>query len=170
MSDNVRVWIRALLVLCVTTALSTEAHAQVFKCKNPNTGQITFSDSACPSESRLVEVKSKQTAEEIAADYQRAIEARKRNADQEQSIRSAIAQPDESPTPPTSHSTGTESSQECAAAKRNLNMHPSKDNRYATNLACLGAETTGKIEAAKAGAPKTSMRCVPDGFGNFNCH
>lgn len=148
------------ILLCF---ISGSASAQLFKCKDVSTGHITYSDSACPTTSKVAAVQAKRSTEEIAADYNRAEEARQRNASQFQAMQEHAT---ESRSGYAANMEGTES-QGCTSAKRDLKMHPGKDTRFAANLACLGAEATAKIEAAKAG--NKSMRCVPDGFGNFNC-
>lgn len=56
----------SLLLIAALSLLGWQAQAQVQRCTDPRTGQVTYTDGACPSHQRSVEVLPAQSAEEKA--------------------------------------------------------------------------------------------------------
>ena len=61
------------------------ASAQVLRCTDPRTGQVTYTDGSCTGGSRAQEVQPRQSAEDIAEERRRAAEALERKQQRAQS-------------------------------------------------------------------------------------
>ena len=64
-------------MLCASL-LAASAQAQVVRCQDPRTGQVTYTDGECASGNKAREVEARKTAEELAQERAQAAEALER--------------------------------------------------------------------------------------------
>ena len=64
-------------VLC-TGLLAASAQAQVVRCQDPRTGQVTYTDGECSGGDKAREVQARKSAEELAQERAQAAEALER--------------------------------------------------------------------------------------------
>ena len=64
-------------MLCASL-LAASAQAQVVRCQDPRTGQVTYTDGECTSGDKAREVQARKTAEELAQERAQAAEALER--------------------------------------------------------------------------------------------
>ena len=66
------------LVLCAAVLLCAPAQAQVVRCTDARTGQVTYTDGACTGGATAREVEPRKTTEEIRQERAQAAEALER--------------------------------------------------------------------------------------------
>jgi multidrug efflux pump subunit AcrA (membrane-fusion protein) len=168
-------WLAAL-ALCATAM--TPAFAQVIRCTDAKTGQVTYTDGKCAAGTTAREVEAKRSAEDIEQDRkaaERAIELKQqrlqlenanataqalRDAEQERlrAARAAATVP-----PPKDYAR----SPECASSRRNLELASSSLSRTTydqelriesaqrqMDLDCLGPQGYAELERARANQPR----------------
>ena len=175
-------------ILAIALSASGQISAQVHRCKNPVTGKVIYSDTACSSDTGTgsVLIQSKRSTTAIADDQLRVqdtrhetlqqldIEQRKqdladqrRRAEQEtQQLNQANAE--------RYQDAARAGSFDCTRAKRSLEVTSSsttgsledRDRRIEplqreADLACLGPERAAQIEAARAGKPQINVFVSP---------
>lgn len=169
---------RFLALLAVVLAGAAPASAQVLRCTDPRTGQVTYTDGACTGGSRTEEVQPRQTAEDIAEERRRAAEALERKqqrAQNEAAATEARARQEaerqrldaaraaaRSPTP-----ADYARSPECARSRRDLDIvaqglsRTDEEHRLRleaaqrqVDLDCLGPQGYAEVEKARAAQPR----------------
>ncbi len=117
--------LRSAAGVAVLWLAGTFAHAQVVRCTDPSTGQVTYTDGRCDRGASVREVEPRRTPEEIAQEREQAREAleakRQRQqaealAEQQQARREAL----ESRARGREISTDPARSPECARSRRQL--------------------------------------------------
>ncbi|MFT3812508.1 MAG: DUF4124 domain-containing protein [Acidovorax sp.] len=157
----------AAFSLTVCAALCAQvAQAQVNRCTDPRTGQVTYTDGDCAAGAQAREIEARKTPEQIEAERAQAAEALQRlreqqAADAEAESRKAAQQAHErtAPRPDYAHSAA------CASARKNVEAaQPSGLGTYEDqqrlqslqrqmNLDCLGPERAAEIQAAQPQQP-----------------
>lgn len=169
-------WLWSLVLLAAV--LPAVATAQVLRCTDPRTGQVTYTDGSCTGGSRAQEVQPRQSAEEIAEERRRANEALERKQQRAQDEAAAAemrARQDaerqrleaartaaRSPTP-----ADYARSPECARSRRELDIvaqglsRTDEEHRLRleaaqrqVDLDCLGPQGYAEVEKARAAQPR----------------
>lgn len=158
------------LVCCATALLCLGAQAQVVRCTDARTGQVTYTDGACAGGATAHEVEPRKTAEELhqeRAQAAEALERKQQRLEQEaaaarlQAEREALRQREQAArTPPRPDYTR---SPECQRSRRQwqelndaqirepLVHHPALDAaQRQMDLDCLGPEGYAEMERARA--------------------
>ena len=146
------------LLWCATWALAAllcaPTHAQVLRCQDPATGQMSYTDGACPKGQGRTEIAPARSAQDIANEQEHARAAREHwQAEQLRQKQLAPAIPE--PTP------AERRSQACQAAQNELQAlsHREAGNPAALDAAqrhmemqCLGPEGYAALERSRANA------------------
>ncbi|MDY0107382.1 MAG: DUF4124 domain-containing protein [Giesbergeria sp.] len=168
------------LVPCIAALLCAAAQAQVVRCTDARTGQVTYTDGACPSSATAREVEPRKTEEEIRQERAQAAEALERKQqrlEQEaattrlQAEREALRQrematrpiprPDYAHTPECQRSRRQLRELADAQAREPLVHHPALDTaQRQMDLDCLGPEGYADLERARA-AQRPPIVVVP---------
>jgi hypothetical protein len=154
--------------LTVCAALCAQvAQAQVNRCTDPRTGQVTYTDGDCAAGAQAREIEARKTPEELQAERAQAAEAQQRlreqqAADAEAESRKAAQQARErtATRPDYAHSAA------CATARKNVEAaQPSgllgtyedqqrlQSLQRQMNLDCLGPERAAEIQATQPQQP-----------------
>ena len=177
------VHLRHLITSTCLCALALGAQAQVVRCTDARTGQVTYTDGSCASGSAGREVAPRKSPQEIAQERAQAAEALDRKqqrlqtealAAQTEALRNAerdraqAAQAAAAAPQPQDYAR----SAQCARSRRNLDIAAHSITRTAREQAvqvaaaqqqvdidCLGPQ--GYAEVAKAGAQQPSVVVVP---------
>lgn len=163
---------------CTAALLTSPAAAQVLRCTDPQTGQVTYTDGACTRGTRAQEVQPRQSPEEIAEERRRAAEAlehKQQRAQQEAAAAQARAQADadrqrqEAAQAAARRPTAADyaRSPECARSRRALDMVANGIARSdyeqtlrleaaqrQVDLDCLGPEGAAEVQKARAAQPR----------------
>ena len=175
-------------IFAIALSACGQIAAQVHRCKNPATGKVIYSDTACSSDTGAGSglIQRKRSTAEIADDQMHAQDARqeklqqldveqrkqdladqRRRAEQEtQQLNRANAERDQD--------AARAGSFDCTRAKRSLEVTSGsttgsledRDRRIAplqreADLACLGPERAAQIEAARASKPQINVFVSP---------
>lgn len=160
--------------------LAGAAQAQVVRCTDARTGQVSYTDGACPSGSTARQIEARKSPEELRRERQQAADALERKQQQQAAEAEAArqealkekaareAQQAEralAPAPPAAPDYAR--SPECARARQTLqtalttpapgNIEPTLRLEAAqrqVNWACLGPEGYAEIEKARASQPR----------------
>ena len=175
-------------IFAIALSVCGQITAQVHRCKNPTSGKVMYSDTACSSNTDAGSglIQSKRSTAEIVDDRMRTQDARqeklqqleveqrkqdladqRRRAEQEtQQLNRANAERDQD--------AARAGSFECTRAKRSLEVTSGsttgsledRDRRISplqreADLACLGPERAAQIEAARASKPQINVFVSP---------
>lgn len=150
-----RLWAAAALLL---TLLSTVASAQVLRCLDPATGQMSYTDGACPKGQGATTIAPARSAAEVAQDQERAHAARERW--QAEQLRQKQATPVTTPALP-APTAAERRSQACQAAQDELQAlsrsgatHPAALDaaQRQMEMQCLGPEAYADLERSRTNA------------------
>ena len=158
------------LALCAAVLLCAQAQAQVVRCTDARTGQVTYTDGACTSGAMAREVEPRKSAEEIRqerAQAAQALEHKQQRREQEaaatrlQAEREALRRREQTTNPPPRPDYA--STPECqrsrrqwqtlneAQAREPLVHHPGLDAaQRQMDMDCLGPEGYAEMERARA--------------------
>ena len=163
--------------------LCLAAQAQVLRCTDARTGQVTYTDGACTGAASVREVEPRKTPQEIRLEREQAAEALARKQQQQQAEAAArridedldaqrerdlAARATRTATRPQDYAR----SAECARSRRNLDVViSSASGTYDQNLRveaaqrqvdldCLGPEAYAEVEKARALRPETPPSVV----------
>lgn len=157
-----------LLILCVGGALlSFGAHAQVVRCTDARTGQVTYTDGTCTAGAAAREVEARKTPEEIQQERELAAEAlarkQQRLAAEAATDADARRSAEREHARPASQQRDYAHSAECARSRRNLDTAVSEASggtyeqnlrleaaQRKFNLDCLGPAGYTEVEKARA--------------------
>ena len=164
--------VRNCLAACAVLVCFT-AQAQVLRCTDARTGQVTYTDGNCPGAASVREVEPRKTPQEIQREREQAAEALERKHQQQQ-VEAATRQIDadrdarrereqaERAARPAARPQDYARSAECARSRRNLDVVASSaGGTYDQNLRietaqrqvdldCLGPEAYAELEKARA--------------------
>lgn len=163
--------------------LCLAAQAQVLRCTDARTGQVTYTDGACTGAASVREVEPRKTPQQIRLEREQAAEALARKQQQQQAeaaARQIDADRDarrerelaERATRPTARPQDYARSAECARSRRNLDVVVSSTSgTYDQNLRveaaqrqvdldCLGPEAYAEVEKARAARQETAPSVV----------
>ena len=143
------------------------AHAQVVRCTDPVTGNVTYTDGACQSGAATREVEARKTPAEIQRERAEAAEALELKQKRLQAEAAAQAQSARNaPAPEARKSPDYARSPECARSRRNLEVTISAGDAgtYEHNLRveaaqrqvdldCLGPAAYTELEKTRANRP-----------------
>lgn len=171
---------------CLVTGvalLCLAAQAQVLRCTDARTGQVTYTDGACTGAATVREVEPRKTAQEIQLERDQAAEALARKQQQRQAEAAALQidadrdarrerdlaeRANRRATRPQDYAR----SADCARSRRNLDVVVSSaSGSYDQNLRvetaqrqvdldCLGPEAYAELEKARAARMETSPAVV----------
>jgi hypothetical protein len=155
---------RAIWILLALALNGVPVGAQVMKCVNNATKAVTYTDGACAPGTTSTLTMREQTAEEIQTERAQAQQALQQKYQRQQY--EAATQPQYAPV---QQSGPAISPYECDLARRNLDTANSartvKSNteglRAEMNMKCFGTGRAGKIEQARAGAPRVIINNPP---------
>ena len=165
--------VRNCLAACAVLVCFT-AQAQVLRCTDARTGQVTYTDGTCPGAASVREVEPRKTPQEIQLEREQAAQALARKQQQLQAeavTRQIDADRDArrerelaaGAPRPAARPQDYARSAECARSRRNLDVVlGSADGTYEQNLRveaaqrqvdldCLGPEGYAEVEKARAG-------------------
>ena len=165
--------VRNCLAACAVLVCFT-AQAQVLRCTDARTGQVTYTDGTCPGAASVREVEPRKTPQEIQLEREHASQALARKQQQLQAeavTRQIDADRDArrerelaaGAPRPAARPQDYARSAECARSRRNLDVVlGSADGTYEQNLRveaaqrqvdldCLGPEGYAEVEKARAG-------------------
>lgn len=156
-----RVIVFSLICLCGS------AHGQVIKCIDPQQERrVAYTDGACPAGWRPALIERERTAVEIQQERQRAQQA---IADKNRRLQRERFEADinaaQEPAPAVTQGPAINQF-ECERARRNAETSASSitsrrpGDKYAEremNIKCFGTAEAGKIERARAGAPRVTV-------------
>lgn len=158
------------LVPCIAALLCAQAQAQVVRCTDARTGQVTYTDGACSGGATAREVEPRKTEEEIRQERAQAAEALERKqqrleqeatANRLQAEREALrqremavnapARPDYARSPECQRSRRKWEEQNEAQAREPLVHRPALEAaQRQMDLDCLGPEGYAEMERARA--------------------
>lgn len=164
----------ALALAVATAALPSTVQAQVLKCTNPQSGEVSYTDGKCPQSTRPQEIQPPQSPQELAQQQARTQAALQAKQDQlaaealQAQRDAALAQKKAATTPPTV-STDYATSPACLRAQTVVNSLHQDDSARATQdflqaaesaqrqmeRACLSPERWAQLEMARASQPRT---------------
>ena len=168
--------VRNCLAACAVLVCFT-AQAQVLRCTDAHTGQVTYTDGTCPGAASVREVEPRKTPQEIQLEREQATQALARKQQQLQAeavTRQIDADRDArrerelaaGAPRPAARPQDYARSAECARSRRNLDVVlGSADGTYEQNLRveaaqrqvdldCLGPEGYAEMEKARAQRPQ----------------
>lgn len=159
--------VRAMFV--VLAFVSGTVYAQVYRCPDPVTGKLTYSDAACASGG--VQLERKRSQAEIEYDRQRAASAYQRfQAEQRRDAERELNAQRRTYQQPQQATSQAGRSMECTRAKGELEIaasrltgsKESRDTAIAAanrkvDLECFGGADAANIRAAEAGATKVEI-------------
>ena len=168
--------VRNCLAACAVLVCFT-AQAQVLRCTDARTGQVTYTDGTCPGAASVREVEPRKTPQEIQLEREQAAQALARKQQQLQAeavTRQIDADRDArrerelaaGAPRPAARPQDYARSAECARSRRNLDVVlGSADGTYEQNLRveaaqrqvdldCLGPEGYAELEKARAQRPQ----------------
>lgn len=165
----------ALLLLCASL-LGLGAQAQVVRCQDARTGQVTYTDGACASGEKVREVEARKTAEELERERAQAAEALERKqqrlelektrqeaeaarlqAQRQRELleRPAPVRPDYAASPPCQAARRQWQELNEAQTREPLVLQPGLDAaQRQMDLNCLGPEGYAELEKARAQRPQ----------------
>lgn len=147
-------------LLAILAASAT--HAQVYRCPNPATGKVTYSDAPCTQGREIVRQRS---VEERMLDDERAAVARERfQLEQERQImREQQQRMPQTVVIESGGNQGRASSHECEVAQRNAwGVNRAQAQRKA-DLACLGPEGAARVQAERERRKPVVTNCFRNG-------
>jgi hypothetical protein len=144
---------------------SLDAPAQVMRCTDPRTGQVTYTDGRCAGGAQAHEVEPRKTPEEIRAEREQAAEALARKHERQQAeaaeqrreeARQRAARPaGTAQQPDYAHSAACARSRRAVDEARSHSDTSTVDDQVRVqalqrqmNLDCLGPQRSAEIEAA----------------------
>lgn len=146
------------LALAWAAWLPSPASAQVLRCLDPATGQMTYTDGSCPKGQGVTEIAPARSAQELAQDQERAQAARERwQAEQLRQKQAAAQTAPALPTP----TPAERRSQACQAAQQELqalSRSPSTSPvaldaaQRQMEMQCLGPDAYASLERSRANA------------------
>ena len=162
--------------------IATSGHAQVFRCPDPVSGKLSFSDIPC---SGGEQIQRKRTADEIALESERAALARERAAlagerNRLEGERQQYREQSSDSKPQSVQQTSSlATSYECQIAQKNAWGSNREVGQRIADLACLGPEGAARVqaererskaaaEAAKAHKKSVRTNCITNA-GYVNC-
>ena len=168
--------VRNCLAACAVLVCFT-AQAQVLRCTDARTGQVTYTDGTCPGAASVREVEPRKTPQEIQLEREQAAQALARKQQQLQAeavTRQIDADRDArrerelaaGAPRPAARPQDYARSAECARSRRNLDVVlGSADGTYEQNLRveaaqrqvdldCLGPQGYAEVEKARANQPR----------------
>ena len=154
--------LKAVFTLCFVLFCSS-ASAQVYRCTDPVTKKITYSDALCV-DGRQIE--RRRSAEEQVLDAERADIARQRFQLRQES--NALRQQQAStPSQPMASPSTSGSSYECQVAQKNAWGANKAQKQREADIICYGPERAARIQAEKAANRPVATTCVHNGrFSN----
>lgn len=168
---------RHLLAACAALACLT-AQAQVLRCTDARTGEVTYTDGACQGGASVREVEPRKTPQEIQRERQQAAEALERKQQQQQAEAATRQQEADrerekaarAPRTPRPHNHAA--SAECKRSRQNLAALVNSPNgtydqqlqidnaQRQMDLDCLGPEGYAEVEKARAARQVTPPSVV----------
>lgn len=150
-------WLLAATAL-LSVLLPSAASAQVLRCLDPATGQMSYTDGACPKGQGSTTIAPARSAAEVAQDQERAQAARARW--QAEQLRQKQAAPVTTPALPAStanerhHQACQAAQDELQALSRAGNSHPAALDaaQRQMEMQCLGPEAYAALERSRANA------------------
>ncbi|MBP3979943.1 DUF4124 domain-containing protein [Acidovorax sp. JG5] len=170
-------------LVAAAALLCFAAQAQVLRCTDARTGQVTYTDGACAGSASVREVEPRKTPQEIQLEREQAAEALARKQQQLQAEAAAqqidadrAAQRERDlaarTARPAARAQDYARSAECARSRRNLDVVVSNTSgTYDQNLRvetaqrqvdldCLGPEAYAEVEKARAARQETAPAVV----------
>ncbi len=169
---------RALVVMLCVAGWASASQAQVVRCTDARTGQVTYTDGACAGGASAREVQPRQTPEELRLERELAAEALERKQQRLQA-ETAAAEADAQRNAELSRARAAQlaaaapqpqdyaRSPECARSRRNLDTVASGIARSTyeqeirleaaqrqVDLDCLGPQGYAEVEKARANQPR----------------
>lgn len=157
---------------CLCVAWIGAAQAQVVRCTDPATGNVTYTDGKCAGGATAREVEARKTPEEIQREREQASEAlalkQKRLEAENKAAETEALRSAQRDRTPAARSQDYARSAECARSRRNLDVVLSSGNsgtyeqtqraeaaQRQMDLDCLGPEGYAEVEKARAARPTT---------------
>lgn len=165
------------IFLCIG-GLAASAYAQVVRCTDPRTGQVTYTDGSCTAGAAARELEARKTPEEIQLEREQAAEALERKQQRQQAEataaeadarrnaerdRARAAQAAAAAPQPQDYAR----SPECARSRRNLDIVAAGTARSTyeqevrleaaqrqVDMDCLGPQGYAEVEKARAAQPR----------------
>ena len=145
-------WKLAIAIWFVTAY----AQAQVFKCPDPSTGKVTYSDAPCTGGAQI---ERQRSPDELYLDRERAALARERFA-LERERQQVRRQTENRPAPQAEVVPPRETSRECEIAQKNAwGVNRAQAQRKA-DLACLGPDGAAAVQAERERRRPVVTTCI----------
>jgi len=150
---------RIAVIILLTGLTATNSFAQVIKCTDPKTKQVTYTDNTCPASTEVKQIESRQSDVYKMNEAIRAGEAKERIAQGFQREAEVTANHDVAPQTYYGGSSNNSGSFECGIAKQALGVEQSHlrqnnsviaSKREDAEVACLGSDTHVQLENARA--------------------